>query len=113
MNSNRVTTVTLRALEGAPLSERHVRDMVVATAQAIAERQGIEVLRVAPQPDAIAITLQAGRIEAIGLAAELRRLTTSWYTHKFGVDTLWGDIERDDPDETWLESDDEDDQDVP
>ena len=36
------------------------------------------------------------QIEAVGFAAELRRLTTSWYTHKFGVDTLWGEAPTDD-----------------
>ena len=36
--------------------------------------------------------LATGRIQAIGFAAELRRLTTAWYAHKFGVGELWGEV---------------------
>lgn len=85
------TTVTLRALEGEPLVDERVRDMVVANAYAIAERQGIAVLRVTPLPDRIEVTLETGRVEAIGFAAELRRVTTNWYRHKFQKETLWGE----------------------
>jgi hypothetical protein len=65
--------------------------MVRATAHAIAERQGVEVAALHTGPDRITVTLPVGRIAAIGFAAELRRLTTRWYTQKFGVETLWGE----------------------
>ena len=85
------TTVTLRALEGTPLAHDSIREMVVATALAIAERQGIGIDPPDAGVDRITVTLHAGQLEAMGFAAELRRLTTSWYAHKFGVETLWGD----------------------
>jgi hypothetical protein len=82
--------VTLRALEGRPLVEQKIRAMVEATARAIAERQGVEVMQVRTEPDRICVTLNVGRIAAIGFAAELRRLTGNWYAKKFGG-TLWGE----------------------
>lgn len=85
------TTVTLRALEGEPLNDARIREMVVANAHAIAERQGIPVLRVTPLPDRIEVTLETGRVQAIGFAAELRRVTTNWYRHKNQNKSLWGD----------------------
>lgn len=83
--------ITLRALEGQPLDDDSVRGMVVATAHAIAERQGVTVMEVQTKPDRITVTLDVRRIAAMGFAAELRRLTTRWYTQKFGAATLWGE----------------------
>jgi hypothetical protein len=85
-----LTTVTLRALEGRPLDEHPIRDMVEAMARGIAERQGIDVLDVRSEGDRISVTLRAPRMVAVGFAAELRRLTNRWYTEKFAADTLWG-----------------------
>jgi hypothetical protein len=85
------TIVTLRALEGRPLQDEPIRQMVQATAYAIAERQGVKVLAMRAEPDHITVSLNVGRIQAIGFAAELRRLTTNWYTHKFGGASLWGE----------------------
>jgi hypothetical protein len=85
------SAVTLRALEGEPLADEALRGMVVATAHAIAERQGIRVIDVETTPDSITVKLGAARIAAIGFAVELRRLTTSWYTSKYGAATLWGE----------------------
>jgi hypothetical protein len=91
MSSAPATQITLRALEGQPLDDRKIRDTVVATAHAIAERQGVAVLALSAQADRITVTLDTGRIEAIGFAAELRRLTTRWYAQKFGDSALWGE----------------------
>jgi len=91
MSEQRSTEITLRALAGRPLADQRVREMVIATAQAIAERQGISVAELRAEPDRITVFLNAGRIEAIGFAAELRRLTTRWYTQKYGERTLWGE----------------------
>ncbi len=85
------TRVTLRALEGTPLQHENIRTMVIATAEALAERQGLHIISVEADESSISTTVAAERIVAIGFAAELRRLTTSWYRHKFGVDTLWGE----------------------
>ena len=91
--------ITLRALEGEPLRDERIREMVLATAWALAERHGVEVLEAYAAPSSITVKLNTGRIEAIGFAAELRRLTTRWYTQKFGVHTLWGEPQRDDDDQ--------------
>ena len=88
------TEITLRALEGTPLQHESIRSMVQATAEAIAERQGVRVLEVRTTPASVTAVLAADRLVAIGFAAELRRLTTNWYKHKFGVDSLWGEPER-------------------
>ena len=84
------TTITLRALHGQPLGDAAIRGVVEATAHAIAERQGLRVLALRSEADRIHVTLPVGRLAAIGFAAELRRLTSRWYTQKFGEETLWG-----------------------
>jgi hypothetical protein len=91
--------VTLRALDGQPLERLPVREIVLATARAIAERQGIELVDVRANSDSIRASLRAGQIEALGFAAELRRLTAAWYRGKFGVDELWGRRPEDDVDD--------------
>ena len=93
MSSDDATTatITLRALEGEPLRDAAIREMVEATAHAIAERQGLRVLAIRSEDDRIHVTLPVGRLAAIGFAAELRRLTTRWYTQKVGAPTLWGE----------------------
>ena len=99
MSDTRISAVTLRARDGEPLADPALRDMVVATARAIAERQGLAVHDVRTTPDTITVALECERIAVIGFAAELRRLTTRWYTQKYGVDTLWG--ETPDEGEAW------------
>jgi hypothetical protein len=102
---DRVTSVTLRALEGEPLSDHRIRDMVTATAESLAERNGVQVLDINAETDRITVTLASDRIVAMGFAAELRRLTTNWYTKKYGVQTLWGEPPREEPedeDPDWL-----------
>jgi hypothetical protein len=82
------SAITLRALSGEPLAEEGVRGLVEATARAVAERQGIEVLRVETNSSSITVTLATGRIEAMGFAAELRRLTNNWHQFRSGA-PLW------------------------
>lgn len=90
------STVTLRALEGAPLADRQTRDTVIATARAIAERTGVDILDLAAHDDHITVTLRCPKLAAIGLAAELRRLTNRWRQQKQGR-SLWGEPEGHDP----------------
>jgi len=99
--SGESSTITLRAREGEPLDNEQVRATVTATAEAIAERQGVPVLEVSTTPSSITVTLQTGRIQAIGFAAELRTLTTNWYKHKYGFDHLWGSVDKHDAGEEW------------
>ena len=85
------STVSLRALVGAPLRESQVRETVLATARGIAERNGVKVLDVSADDSEVVATLATSRLAAVGFAAELRRLTNDWYRHRFGVASLWGD----------------------
>jgi hypothetical protein len=100
------TAITLRALAGEPLADPGVKQMIVATAHGIAERQGVAVLGVKTTPASITVMLRAGRIEAMGLAAELRRLTNNWYAAKFDEPTLWGETPGEDPEagEEWKQA---------
>lgn len=91
--SEPATAVRLRALQGRPLENQATRGMVIAIAEALAERQGIVVRDLRAEDDCVTIVLDAPRIVAIGFAAELRRLTTSWFTKKYGAATLWGEPE--------------------
>lgn len=84
------TAITLRALEGAPLADPKIRDLVVATANAIAERNGVAVTAIRADAAAITVDLVASRLVALGFAAELRRLTDAWHRKKSGV-SLWGE----------------------
>ncbi len=105
MSEQAVSRVTLRALEGEPLKHERIRDMVIATAHAIGERQAVRIVDVDADDCSITVALEGSNIIAMGFAAELRRLTTSWYRHKFGVDALWGEPvasdDDDDPNESW------------
>ena len=85
-----VSEVTLEALEGTPLQHEAIRRIVVATAEAVAERQGVRIVQINTSTSSITIQVVGEEIVAIGLIAELRRLTTNWYEHKFGVGRLWG-----------------------
>ena len=101
------TTITLRALDGAPsppLSDPTVRRTVLSAATALAERNGVKILTLDATNDALTTTLEAPRLVAIGFAAELRRITTAWYRHRTGIDHLWGEprSDEDDPPDDWL-----------
>jgi len=87
------TRVTLTAKIGQPLTDEPFHRMVVATAQAIAERTGIPVSDIDTTGDSVSVTIQGDRLAAIGFAAELRTLTTRWYEGKFGVADVWGVVE--------------------
>lgn len=84
-----VSTLRLEALEGVPLADPKVRAMVLATAGAIAERVGVRVQSLVADDRSVTITLEADRIGAVGLGAELRRVTNAWYEGKFGQGPLW------------------------
>jgi len=83
-------TVTLRALEGRPLADAAVRDTVRAACEGIAERTGVRLGRIEVTPEAIHIEVEGSRIEALGLTAELRRVTNAWHKARSGGRSLWG-----------------------
>lgn len=93
MSTSGISTVTLRALAGAPLQDERVRATVLSTAHAIAERIGVRIAAIEADDGSVTASIRAGRIEAMGFAAELRRVTDSWYAAKYGEETLWGKVE--------------------
>lgn len=84
-----MTTITLHAAEGAGLADDRVRATVEAAAAALAERYGIEVVRVESDGSALAVTLGTDEVTAVGYAAELRRSTSAWYEGRYGAGPLW------------------------
>jgi hypothetical protein len=88
------STVRLTALEGEPLRDDRLRDLVVATAHAIAERTGVALTAIDPSPDGVQVTISAGRLAALGFVAELRRVTEAWHRGRTGR-SLWGEPAQD------------------
>ena len=85
-----MTSLRLRAITGYPLANERVRETVVATANAIAERTGVSLGSVNADGDSVRVEIDAGEVVAVGFLAELRRLTNAWYEGKFG-ESLWGE----------------------
>lgn len=101
------TRVTLRATDTPdpttqgltdPLADRRTRDTVLAAARALAERTGVTLLEVEARPRELTATLAAGRIAAMGFAAELRRITNAWHAQTFGLH-LWTEPPPPNPDD--------------
>lgn len=86
------STVRLRALSGTPLADHRVRETVIATAHAIAERCGVLLDSVHADDTSITVTIRAHKLAALGLLAELRRITTTWYERKYHTGPLWGEL---------------------
>lgn len=87
-----VTAITLRARSGTPLADQKLRELVVATANAVAERNGFTIRAIRTDSRSITIDLAADRLAALGFTAELRRLTEAWHKGRTGR-TLWGTTE--------------------
>ncbi|MEQ8770249.1 MAG: HAD-IIIA family hydrolase [Phycisphaerales bacterium] len=73
-----------------PLADERVRETVIASARAIAERTGVELLDTSATDTALTATLAASRVAAMGFAAELRRTTNAWHTKRHDR-ALWLD----------------------
>jgi len=74
---------------GHALREGDTARTIIAAAHELAERHGLKVASAIIEDDALVIALEGTSVEAMGLAAELRRLTERWYQAKFGA-SLWG-----------------------
>lgn len=83
-------TVRLRALAGRPLADPELRRIVVAAAEAIAEREGVRLASLQADDAGVTAEIEGGAVEAVGFAAELRRVTDAWYVGKYDVGPLWG-----------------------
>lgn len=88
--SEPATAVTLRALEGTPLADANIRDVVVATTNSIGERNAVEIRAINTDSQSITVSLIASRLVALGFAVELRRVTDLWFRKKTGR-SLWGE----------------------
>jgi hypothetical protein len=89
------STISLRARIGAPLADEALRDLVVANARAIAERNGVRIASIDADDASITIVVEGPGVVALGLAAELRRTTDAWHRRRHGA-PLWDPLaERD------------------
>lgn len=86
------STVRLRALSptASPLADPRVRETVLASAHAIAERTGVAISDLHAGDDHVTVTIHADKLAALGFLAELRRTTERWYAAKHQGGTLWG-----------------------
>jgi hypothetical protein len=74
-------TITLHA-QGSPLQDERTKQTVIAAAQGLAERFGIQVVDIGTSPDTLTATLAADEATSVGFAAELRRNTNTWFESK-------------------------------
>ncbi|HAW96892.1 MAG: hypothetical protein CMJ33_05825 [Phycisphaerae bacterium] len=80
--------VRLNALVGRPLADVGVREIVTSTAEAIGERNGIDVRVTFVGDDAIELEVEGSQLTATAAAAELRRLTDQWHRGRYDA-PLW------------------------
>lgn len=83
------TRVRLNAAAAGALSDPKVHDTVVSSAEAIAERTGVVLVSIEVDERGVTAVVEGGRLEALGLAAELRRLTGAWYARHAPGEHLW------------------------
>ncbi|MBX3361373.1 MAG: hypothetical protein KF912_12370 [Phycisphaeraceae bacterium] len=81
--------VRLNAASEGALAESAVHDMVVASAEGIAERTGVRLVSIEADESGITAIVEGDRLAALGLAAELRRLTGAWYARRHPGERLW------------------------
>ncbi len=98
----------LHAAAGAALADATVHDTVVASAEAIAERTGVRLVSIEVDGAGVTALVEGDRLMAIGFAAELRRLTGSWYTKHHPGEHLWLDPPGGGPDGDAQDDDDDD-----
>jgi len=91
------STATLRVdpARESPLRDASIRETIMASARALAERIGVRIERIEVDERGLRAVLDAGRLVALGFAAELRRSTEVWHAHKHGG-TLWIGPDRED-----------------
>jgi hypothetical protein len=90
-----VATVRLTAEGTAPLRDPELARIVIATAEAIAERTGVRLVSIAHDDSSVTASIDGPPLVATGFAAELRRVTARWFARKYGVPetgaaSLWG-----------------------
>lgn len=93
------TRVRLHAASEHALADRAVHDTVVASATAIAERTGVTLVSLEVDDAGVTAIVEGDRMAALGLAAELRRLTGAWYARRRPGERLWIEPPPDGPDD--------------
>lgn len=83
-----VCTVLMHAADATAFADERVRGTVIATARAAADREHLRLLFVGFEGDALCVTLGGGRLEGLGLLAEVRRITDRWSQTRGGP-PLW------------------------
>lgn len=84
------SSVRLRAKAGPMLADPALREQVLAAARALAERTGVELVRLAADSASVEATIVGDELVAVGFAAELRRSTERWFRARTGG-SLWGE----------------------
>jgi len=82
------TTHTRLLAKNDMLNALATRELITATALAIAEREGVSLLRVEVEPWGVDLEVVGPEVVAIGLATELRRNTNLWAASR-GLPSLW------------------------
>lgn len=90
-----MASVRLSAAGTAPLRDPELARIVRSTAEAIAERTGVRLVKLELDDAGVTATLDAPAIVATGFAAELRRVTARWFARRHGAaetgeGSLWG-----------------------
>lgn len=82
------STVALSLDRPGAFENERVRETVIATANALAERTGMELVEVLLDASGLRATLSGPKVVALGFGAELRRLTNGWHKARHGSN-LW------------------------
>ena len=88
MSDQSIHAVRLTCASEADLENSRLRETIVAAANAIAERTGVDLVELEVTPDALELAVRGASIVAVGLAAELRRTTDRWHLDRYGTH-LW------------------------
>lgn len=70
------------------LADAQTRNMIQAAAHALAEREGVRLVRVTVDQTGVDLEIVGSEIVALGFAAELRRNTNHW-AHTHGALPIW------------------------
>ena len=83
-----VSSASLHAARNSPLADPRTRETVLAAVHAIAERTGVDVLKVDISDERLDIQVYGPEILVVGLLAELRRNTDHWHRQRY-QSPLW------------------------
>ena len=88
MTDQSIHAVRLTCSSEADLEDSRLRDTIVAVANGIAERTGVDLVELEVTAHGLELAVRGASIVALGLAAELRRTTDRWHLDRFGTH-LW------------------------